>query len=42
MEPSSCRIFDSNIIINHDETMATIMDFEEATDILEYLILVHV
>ena len=24
-------IFDSNIIINHDETMATIMDFEEAT-----------
>ena len=24
-------IFDSNIIINHDETIATIMDFEEAT-----------
>ena len=24
-------IFDSNIIVNHDETMATIMDFEEAT-----------
>ena len=24
-------IFDSNIIVNHDETKATIMDFEEAT-----------
>ncbi|RLD29719.1 MAG: hypothetical protein DRI75_02270 [Bacteroidetes bacterium] len=24
-------IFDSNIIVNHDETRATIMDFEEAT-----------